>query len=60
MMPNEWMELLYTPDTDEPDVILADCEQWKSDDERLSNPLHHKFAELVAFSRFVPQDNINR
>ena len=60
MMPNEWMELPFTPDTDEPDVILADCEQWKSDDERLPNPLHHKFAELVAFFRFVPQDNINR
>ena len=59
-MPNEWMELPFIPDTDEPDVILADCEQWKSDDEQLPDLLHHKFAELFTFFRFVPQDNINR
>ena len=59
-MPNEWMELPFIPDTDEPGVILVDCEQWKSDDEQLPNLPHNKFAELVTFFHFVPQDNINR
>ena len=53
------MELPSIPDTDEPDVILADCQQWKSDDEQLTNLLHDKFAELVTFFHLVPQANVN-
>ena len=53
------MELPSIPDSDEQDVILADCEKRKSDDEQLKNLLYDKFAEMVTFFHLVPQANVN-
>ena len=61
-------ELPSIPDIGEPDVLLADGEQWKSDTEELGKLLpgvtqylskHEKLPELVAFFHLVSEGKAN-
>ena len=66
-IPKELLESPSTPDIDEPDVILGDAKQWKSDVEQLTKLLpgvtqhlseHEKLAALVTFFFLLVSEGI--